>query len=190
MACMSKVPATPCAISRSLGVLGDRWTLLILRDAFEGITRFEEFRESLGIATDVLSARLSSLVEHGVMEKVEYREPGVRRRFAYVLSDAGRELFVILAALQEWGDRHLPWPEGPSLVRLEERTGKPVRISFIGSQGQEVPPEDVVFAPTASYPRGRLAAQERRNQSLPAGVRTASHFLDMNGLAAGGDPGN
>jgi DNA-binding HxlR family transcriptional regulator len=187
---MSKVPSTPCSITRSLGVLGERWTFLILRDAFEGITRFEEFRESLGVATDVLSARLSALVEHGVMEKVEYREPGVRRRFAYVLSDAGRELFVILAGLQEWGDRHLPWPEGPSLLRLEERTGKPVRIGFIGSRGQEVPPEDVVFVPTASYPQGRLAAQERRNQSLPPEARSANHFLDITGLAAGGGSGD
>lgn len=182
---MSKVPSTPCSISRSLGVLGERWTFLILRDAFEGITRFEDFRESLAVATDVLSARLSALVEHGVMEKAEYQEPGARRRLAYVLTDAGRELFVILTGLQEWGDRHLPWPEGPSLLRLEERTGEPVHVGFIGSQGQEVPPQDVVYVPTPAYPQGRLAARARRKQSLPPQANSASHLLDKQGPAAG-----
>jgi DNA-binding HxlR family transcriptional regulator len=187
---MPKVPSTPCSIARTLAVLGDRWTFLILRDAFEGITRFEDFRESLGVATDVLSARLSALVEHGVMEKAEYREPGVRRRLAYVLTDAGRELFVILTGLQEWGDRHLPWPEGPSLLRLEERTGEPVHVGFIGSQGQEVPPQDVVYVPTSSYPQRRRAAQAQRKQSLPSQARSAGHFLDVEGLAAGRDVGD
>jgi DNA-binding HxlR family transcriptional regulator len=187
---MPKVPDSPCSIARSLGVLGERWTFLILRDAFEGITRFEEFRESLGVATDVLSVRLSALVEHGVMEKVEYREPGARRRFAYVLTDAGRGLFVILAGLQEWGDRHLPWPEGPSLLRLEERTGEPVHVGFIGSRGQEVPPQDVILVPTAAYPQERLAAQERRKQSLPSQARSASHFPGMEGLGERGDGGD
>lgn len=187
---MSKVPSSPCSISRSVGLLGDRWTFLILRDAFEGITRFEDFRESLGVATDVLSARLSALVEHGVMEKTEYQEPGVRRRLAYVLTDAGRELFVILAGLQEWGDRHLPWPEGPSLLRLEERTGEPVHVGFIGSQGQEVPPQDVFYVPTSAYPQWRRAAQARRKQSLPPQAKSASRFLDMEGLAAARDSGD
>jgi DNA-binding HxlR family transcriptional regulator len=150
---MAKVPDSPCSIARSLGVLGERWTFLILRDASLGITRFEDFRASLGVATDVLSARLSTLVEHGVMEKAEYREPGARRRFAYVPTDAGRELFVILAALQEWGDRHLPWPEGPSMLRLEESTGEPVHVGFIDSRGQEVPRQGVTFVPTAAHPQ-------------------------------------
>jgi DNA-binding HxlR family transcriptional regulator len=188
---MSKVPDNPCSIARTLGVLGERWTFLILRDAFQGITRFEEFRESLGVATDVLSARLSTLVEHGVMERAEYREPGVRRRFAYVLTDAGRELFVILAALQEWGDRHLPWPEGPSMLRLEERTGEPVRVGFIGTRGQEVPPQDVVFAPTAAYPAERLAARERRRQAgageSPLSVPKMPPFTDFSSLTGHGD---
>lgn len=187
---MSKVPSTSCAIARSLGVLGERWTFLILRDAFEGITRFEDFRESLGVATDVLSARLAALVEHGVMEKTEYREPGVRRRFAYVLTDAGRELFVILTGLQEWGDRHLPWPEGPSLLRIEERTGEQVHVGFIGSRGQEVPPQDVVYVPTSAYPQQRLAAQARRKQSLPPQARGAGQVLDRERPAAARDAGD
>jgi hypothetical protein len=115
---------------------------------------------------------------------------GDQGRCAYVLTDAGRELSVILTGLQEWGDRHLPWPEGPSLLRLEERTGEPVHVGFIGSRGQEVPPEDLVYVPTSAYPQGRLAAQARRKQSLPPQARSASHFLDMTGLAAGGGGGD
>jgi DNA-binding HxlR family transcriptional regulator len=161
---MSKVPDTSCSIARSLGVLGERWTFLILRDAFEGMSRFAEFRESLGIASDILSDRLSTLVEYGVMEKTEYQEPGERRRSAYGLTDAGRELFVVLAGLQQWGDQHLPWAEGPSLLRRDKRTGDTVHVGFIGSHGQEVAPENVTFTPTKSYPQERLAAHSRRRE--------------------------
>jgi DNA-binding HxlR family transcriptional regulator len=159
---MAAVPDVSCSIARSLGVLGERWTLLILRDAFEGMTRFADFRASLGVASDVLSDRLATLVEHGVLTKVDYQEPGERRRAAYELTDAGRELFVVLGALQEWGDRHLPWAYGPSLERRDRRSGQAVHTAFVREDGREVAPADVEFAPTASYPRDRLAARERR----------------------------
>lgn len=157
---MAKVPDTPCSIARSLGVLGERWTLLILRDAFEGLSRFDDFRQSLGVASDVLSARLSTLVEYGVMDKVDYQEPGARRRHAYVLTDAGRELYVIVAALQQWGDRHLPWADGPSLLRRGPG-GRSVHVGFIDSAGDEIAPADVAMVPTDAYPpeRVRLLAE-------------------------------
>src|ERR1700749_1051209 len=104
---MGKVPDSPCSIARSLGVLGERWTLLILREAWLGTDRFSQFREALGVAADVLSQRLSTLVEHGVMEKVPYQEPGERARASYRLTPAGEELMVVLGALQQWGDEHL-----------------------------------------------------------------------------------
>src|ERR1700744_4631257 len=107
-----------CSIARSLTVLGERWTFLILREAaLFGRTRFGEFRESLGIAPDVLTDRLATLVDGGVMERVPYREPGSRPRDAYVLTAAGKELEVILAGLQQWGDAHLPLPDGPTALR-------------------------------------------------------------------------
>src|SRR5580704_17305540 len=105
---MASVPESSCSIARSLGVLGERWTFLILRDAFLGKTRFAEFRESLGVAPDVLSDRLATLVSHGVMEREPYREPGAQSRSGYRLTPAGRELHVVLSALQQWGDEHLP----------------------------------------------------------------------------------
>jgi DNA-binding HxlR family transcriptional regulator len=149
---MARVPDSSCAIARSLGVLGERWTFLILRDAFSGLSRFAQFRESLGVAPDVLSDRLDTLVAYGVMERVAYQEPGSRTRAAYVLTQAGRELYVVLAALQQWGDEHLPWPEGPSLLRRVHGCDRPVHVGFVDDQGREVPATDVVMIPTAAYP--------------------------------------
>jgi DNA-binding HxlR family transcriptional regulator len=149
---MGKIPNDSCAIARSLGVLGERWTLLILREAVAGSNRFSEFRNGLGVAPDVLTTRLNTLVEHGVMEKVPYREPGERVRFSYVLTDAGRELLVVLLALQQWGDKHLPWPDGPSILRQVEGTERPVRVGFIDNDGNEVDERSVALIPTAAAP--------------------------------------
>jgi DNA-binding HxlR family transcriptional regulator len=150
---VSKVPDSSCAIARSLGVLGERWTFLILREATLGLTRFAQFRDSLGIAPDVLAERLATLVEYGVMERVAYQEPGSRSRSAYVLTPAGRELSVVLAALQQWGDEHLPWPEGPSMLRRVRDSDRPVHVGFVDDGGREVPAEDVAMIRTDAYPR-------------------------------------
>jgi DNA-binding HxlR family transcriptional regulator len=124
---VGKVPDDPCAIARSLGVLGERWTLLILREASRGADRFSQFREALGVAPDVLAERLGTLVAYGVMEKVPYQEPGERARASYRLTPPGEELAVVLAALQQWGDEHLPWPDGPSILRRTKDRGQPAR---------------------------------------------------------------
>jgi len=158
---MPAIPDDSCSIARSLGVLGDRWTFLILRDAIEGFTRFQEFQWSLGVATSVLTSRLSALVEHGVLTKVDYQEPGRRRRSEYLLTDAGRELFVVIAGLQQWGDRHLPYEPGASMRRVDERTGEGVRVGFIDEGGAEVPPERVQLRSTSTYPAQRLEARRR-----------------------------
>src|SRR5262244_2986231 len=121
---MTKTGDDACSIARTLGVVGERWTLLILREAFLGATRFAEFRDRLGVAPDVLSDRLGTLVEFGVFEREPYQEPNTRSRFAYRLTPAGRELQVVLSALQQWGDRHLPPPGGPSMLRRVRDTGR------------------------------------------------------------------
>jgi DNA-binding HxlR family transcriptional regulator len=149
---MARVPDSSCSIARSLGVLGERWTFLILREAFSDVTRFAEFRDRLGIAPDVLADRLATLVTYGVLERVTYQEPGSRSRSAYVLTPAGRELQVILAALQQWGDEHVPWPEGPSILRRVRGSDRPVHVGFLDDQGNEVPQADVAMIRTAAYP--------------------------------------
>lgn len=154
---MSKVPDNSCSIARSLGVLGERWTFLILREAFGGLTRFAEFRDSLGVAPDVLADRLATLVSYGVMERVTYQEPGSRSRSAYALTPAGRELNVILAALQQWGDQHLPWPEGPSILRRVRGSDRPVHVGFVDDRGEEIAAADVAMIRTAVYPVMRVS---------------------------------
>jgi DNA-binding HxlR family transcriptional regulator len=147
---MAKLPEDPCSIARTLSVVGERWTILILREAFFGASRFAEFRDRLGVAPDVLSDRLATLVEFGVMTREPYREPGARSRFAYRLTPAGRELQVVLSALQQWGDEHLPRPEGPTMLRRVRGTDCPVRVGYLDEQGQEVPLADVAVVPTGA----------------------------------------
>ena len=101
--------------------IGERWTLLILRDAVLGLTRFEEFQEKLGIASNVLTNRLKRLCDEGVLERVPDPErPG---RPKYVLTDKGRELGPALIVLMKWGDRHYPTPGGPPRLTLHAGCG-------------------------------------------------------------------
>ena len=140
-----------CSIARSLEVVGARWTLLIMRDALAGKTRFAEFRASLGIAPDVLSERLATLVEYGVMTKQPYQEPGSRQRFSYHLTQAGRDLLVVVGALQQWGDQHLPREEGPTVERRSRTGNALLHVGFIDPNGNEVDLEEVDLVRTAAY---------------------------------------
>jgi DNA-binding HxlR family transcriptional regulator len=105
-----------CSIARTLAVVGERWTLLIMREAFFGVSRFREFQSRLGIASNLLATRLDTLVENGVLCRVAYREPGDRRRHEYRLTERGADLMPILVALRQWGDKYLADPAGPSVV--------------------------------------------------------------------------
>ncbi len=119
-----------CPIARTLDVLGDRWTLLIVRDAIGGATRFSQFHGSLGLPRDVLSARLETLVEGGVLERRSVHHPGERARDEYFVTQAGRELMVVLSALGEWGARHRPWDESP-LLSFTDADGTPLSTGFV-----------------------------------------------------------
>ncbi|RIQ26256.1 winged helix-turn-helix transcriptional regulator [Jiangella rhizosphaerae] len=134
-----------CSIARSLEVLGDSWTLLIVREAIvAGATRFHEFRDALGVAPNILAKRLASLVDDGLMVRRTYQEPGERAREEYVLTDAGRSLSLVVAALGEWGRTHRPRPDGTSPRFLVETSDDPVRLAFVDSRGGQVPPERLV----------------------------------------------
>jgi len=102
-----------CSVARSLEVLGERWTLLILRDCFLGVTRFEHFGRRLSLAPNILSKRLRTLVDAGVLERVAYQERPERHE--YRLTPAGRELFPVIMGLMSWGDAHMA-PGGPPAV--------------------------------------------------------------------------
>jgi DNA-binding HxlR family transcriptional regulator len=142
---LSDALAGHCAIARSLGVLSDSWSFLLLREAFLGKRTFAQFRDSLGIATDVLSARLNLLVEQGVLERIPYQEPGQRTRDAYDLTAAGDELKVVLVAMQQWGEVHVPREQGLSVLPVTRDGHGRVRASLVDARGTIVANENVEF---------------------------------------------
>jgi len=117
-----------CPIARSLERVGEWWSILILRDAFHGLTRFDQFQKSLDIAPNILTRRLNALVASGLLERRRYsaRPP----RFEYVLTERGRDFRPVLLALLTWGNKHFA-PEGPSVVVIDTETGKPVEAVMV-----------------------------------------------------------
>jgi len=127
-----------CSIARTLALVGDRWTLLVLRDVANGVRRFDELAGHLGVARNVLSSRLDRLARAGLVERTAYREPGARERHEYRLSGPGRELIPILLAVMQWGDRHLAGPAGPPAVVRHAGCGAPIRVSLTCAEGHEL----------------------------------------------------
>lgn len=146
-----EVMETPCSIARTLEVLGERWTFLVVREALSGTTRFADFRATLGVAPDVLTTRLTTLVEAGVLERRPYQEEGRRTRQEYHVTPAGQDLRVVLGALQQWGDNHRPYPPGPTILR-RSTTNRPLHVAYVNDEGHEVPLDEVRFIRTATYP--------------------------------------
>ncbi|QHG74962.1 winged helix-turn-helix transcriptional regulator [Ensifer adhaerens] len=113
-----------CSIARSLDEIGEWWTLLIVRECFLGTARFDQFQERLGIARNILTARLKRLIEIGVVEKVSLEVNG--RREGYRLTAKGEELFPVLVALQQWGDKWAVGAGGPPIQMVEHTSGQPI----------------------------------------------------------------
>jgi DNA-binding HxlR family transcriptional regulator len=110
------------SVGRALELVGERWTLLILREAFFGVRRFGQLARNLGIPRPTLSSRLRMLVDAGLLERVPYSlEP---ERYEYRLTDAGRDLFGAIVVLMRWGDEHLPNPSGPPIVLRHDTCGE------------------------------------------------------------------
>jgi DNA-binding HxlR family transcriptional regulator len=129
-----------CSIARTLALIGDRWTLLVLRDVANGVRRFDELADHLGIARNVLSGRLAALTEAGLVERRPYHEPGERARHEYRLSGPGRELMPILLAIMDWGDRNLGWPEGPPTLVRHADCGARIRVAVTCEEGHDLGP--------------------------------------------------
>jgi DNA-binding HxlR family transcriptional regulator len=128
-----------CSIARALEVVGERWTLLILRDAFLGLRRFDEFQESLGVARNVLTDWLNRLVAEGILERVRYSERPARHE--YRLTRKGRELNLALAALRQWGDAHLS--EKPPRLLRRKADAKPVVVALVTKGTAVLRPDEV-----------------------------------------------
>jgi DNA-binding HxlR family transcriptional regulator len=149
-----RIDPVNCSVARALSVVGERWSLLIVREALDGARRFGEFHSRLGIARNLLATRLETLVTAGVMRRVPYQEPGDRQRFAYELTEQGRALRPTLVALLEWGDTYLADPQGPSVI-VRHRPGddasscdEPVKVVLECAAGHShLTPEDVCRTP-------------------------------------------
>jgi DNA-binding HxlR family transcriptional regulator len=137
--------ADRCTIAKALDVIPTRSTFLILREAFYGTTRFDDFAKRVGISEPVTAARLRELVDNGLLEREDYREPGQRTRRRYRLTEKGADLFPALAALMKWGDRWLDDRGGP--VELRHRDcGEPVAVELRCAAGHLVTPHDLDLA--------------------------------------------
>jgi len=124
-----------CSIRATLEIVGEKWTLLVLREAFFGVRRFADFHRGLACARNILSARLKTLVDEGILAREPYREPGSRLRYEYRLTEKGLDLFPVLIALMQWGDRWSAGADGPA-VRLEHRDcGREVGVELRCADG-------------------------------------------------------
>src|SRR5215218_3068663 len=132
-----------CSIARTLEVVGERWTLLIVRDAFLGLRRFDEFQQSLGVARNVLTDRLNRLVDEGILERVLYSERPAR--YEYVLTPKGRELNIALVGLRQWGDSHLS--EKPPRVMRRRADHQPVIAALVPEGTDVLGADDVETVP-------------------------------------------
>lgn len=130
-----------CPVARAADILGDRWSLLIVRDAFDGLTRFGEFQRNLGLAKNILSTRLRALVAAGILEAVPAADGGAYHE--YLLTDRGRELFGLIVALRQWGEQHLFEPGEEHSVLLDIAHERPLRkLEVMDAEGRPVAASD------------------------------------------------
>jgi DNA-binding HxlR family transcriptional regulator len=139
--------ADNCTIGRATQVLGQKWTLIILREVFVGIRRFDDLRVRTAIPRQVLTTRLAGLVRQGLLRREPYREPGERVRDEYRLTRKGLDLYPVLVALAEWGGTYLADPDGPPVTVRHRECEEPVRVVLRCAAGHELEPRAVALRP-------------------------------------------
>ncbi len=149
-----------CAIAATLEVIGDPWTLLVIRDAFNGVRRFEQWQEHLGVARNVLAARLKSLVRHGVLEPQAYSERPLRHE--YVLTRKGKDLWTVLLTLHGWGSKHLYMGEDGGVAFIHKTCGHQLEPTLACSCcGEIVKPRELEMKWLGGLPTvGEVMAKE------------------------------
>src|SRR5215472_15136388 len=152
-----------CPIARSLERVGEWWSILILRDAFHGLKRFDEFQESLGIAPNMLARRLKALVEAGLLDRRRYNERPPRDE--YVLTEAGREFRPVLWALVAWGNKHFA-PEGASIIIVDSETGEEAEPVLVDRKSGRA-----LVAPAFRSAPGPAANARTRQRHSPSSER-------------------
>jgi DNA-binding HxlR family transcriptional regulator len=137
--------AENCTVGRTMAILGERWTFVVLREVFNGVRRFDDIRRHSGIPRQVLSNRLGLLVEQDILRREPYRDPGERARHEYRLTEKGFDLYPVLVAIADWGDRYLADPDGPPVEFAHRGCGSPVHLGLECGEGHHVErPRDVV----------------------------------------------
>jgi DNA-binding HxlR family transcriptional regulator len=135
-----------CSVADALGLIGEGWTILIIREAFFGSRRFEDFQKHLGIARNILTTRLQKLVEGGILERKPIKEGA--KRHEYKLTPMGRDLYPVLITLTQWGDRWLRTENGAPVKFVERDTGKEIaKVTIQNKNGKEIKARDLVLIP-------------------------------------------
>ncbi|MEU3295458.1 helix-turn-helix domain-containing protein [Streptomyces longwoodensis] len=145
-----------CTVQRTLDLVGEKWSMLVLRDAMNGVRRFDDFRRHMGLSEAVLADRLRKLVAAGILRTVPYREPGSRTRHEYRLTRKGWDLWPAMIALKQWGDRYTADPEGPPLDVLHRDCGELAEVAVACSGGHGM------LTPREAYTRAGTSARAAR----------------------------
>jgi len=157
----------PCPIARSLERVGEWWSILIMRDALHGYRKFDEFQQSLGIAPNMLTRRLTALVEDGLLERRRYSEHPPRDE--YVPTQRGREFAPVLVALMAWGNRHFA-PEGPAVQVVDAKTGTPAEPILVDrATRRPIAAPDFTFAAGPAAPERTRRRYARPSLTLSGG---------------------
>lgn len=136
-----------CPIGRTLDVVGTTWTLRVLREAFFGVRRFADFKDRLGVSPALLTERLNLLVEHGILTRTAYEEPGARARHEYRLTAKGRDLYPVLTALRQWGEQHALDDDGPPVEVTHRECGAAVGVQLVCADGHPLTVREAVAVP-------------------------------------------
>lgn len=163
----SRIANRECSIARAIEIVGDRWSILLLREAYYGVKRFDEFEYYIGIAPNILSSRLRKLVDAGIMARVPLAEHA--GRYEYVLTEKGKDFFPTYLALKKWGDDWLAEPAGPQVVFNDRSSGEEIQYpKLLTARGKPLRVEDIEIVPGAGavpFNRRRFGAHTAR----PAG---------------------
>ena len=135
---MTDYDSATCSIAKTAQILGDRWSVLVVRNLFNGVRRFDALQQHLGIARDVLTKRLALLVDEGIVERRAYQQEGARTRFEYALTPAGRDLRTVMVALMDWGDTHRAGQDGPPMSLRHRDCGAEIHAHLTCAAGHDI----------------------------------------------------
>lgn len=142
---------TNCSIARTLEVVGEKWTLLILREVWYGASRFSDFERTLGCPRNLLAERLRKLVEHGILSTEPYQEAGSRSRLRYVITPKGNDLVPAVLGLLQWGDRYRADPAGPAIITRHDNCGAPLSVQIRCEHDHHVHANEIEAAPGPGF---------------------------------------